>query len=97
MGPLQGRDALRRRRRDGRRLELLDPPDDALDGPELGLLGQIHTGQEVVIFHIDGDPDRPVMAGAVPNFENPAIVTSQNPNVSQTVSRGQSGFRIRDE
>jgi type VI secretion system secreted protein VgrG len=66
-------------------------------GPSWGFSGQIHTGQEVVIFHIDGDPDRPVMAGAVPNFENPAIVTSQNPNVSQTVSRGQSGFRIRDE
>ena len=65
-------------------------------GPSWGFASQVHTGQEVVIFHVDGDPDRPVIAGAVPNFENPATVTKQNPNNQTFSSRGGSGFRIQD-
>lgn len=65
-------------------------------GASWGFAQQIHTGQEVAIFHIDGDPDRPVIAGALPNFENPSVVTSQNANVSMFSSRGGIRFRMRD-
>lgn len=65
-------------------------------GGSWGFSQQIHTGQEVALYHIDGDPDRPIIAGALPNFENPATVTAQNANVSMFSSRGGSGFRMRD-
>ncbi|CAG0999048.1 hypothetical protein ARNL5_03929 [Anaerolineae bacterium] len=41
----------------------------------------------MVIGHIDGDPDRPVIAGSVMNFEQPAVVTRENANQSVVSSR----------
>jgi type VI secretion system VgrG family protein len=65
-------------------------------GGSWGFAQQIHTGQEVAIYHVDGDPDRPIIAGSLPNFQNPSVVTSQNANVSTFATRGGIGFRMRD-
>ncbi len=46
-------------------------------------------GSEVLVAFIDGDPDRPVIAGAVHNSETPSPVTSKHPylNTIQTMSK----------
>jgi len=38
----------------------------------------LRKGTEVLLAFIDGDPDRPVIAGTVPNPETPSVVTSKN-------------------
>ncbi|MHC1711420.1 MAG: type VI secretion system Vgr family protein [Solidesulfovibrio sp.] len=43
-----------------------------------GLHFPLHKGCEVVLACQDGDPDRPVILGAVPNPEHKSVVTSAN-------------------
>ncbi|MGM0643796.1 MAG: hypothetical protein ACQETC_08490, partial [Thermodesulfobacteriota bacterium] len=47
----------------------------------------LHKGTEVMLTFLDGDPDRPIIAGAVPNPETASPVTSAN----QTRSSIQTG------
>ncbi|MBZ0120486.1 MAG: phage baseplate assembly protein V, partial [Sandaracinaceae bacterium] len=56
-------------------------------GSGWGFAQGLHVDTEVVIGHIDGDPDRPVIAGSVMNFEQPAVVTRENANQSVVSSR----------
>ncbi|MFO0547009.1 MAG: type VI secretion system tip protein TssI/VgrG [Polyangiaceae bacterium] len=55
----------------------------------------LHKGTEVLIAHTDGDPDRPVIVGAVPNFVTPSPVVSGN--ASQSVNLTASGIRVEQE
>ncbi|MDR1044461.1 MAG: type VI secretion system tip protein VgrG [Candidatus Adiutrix sp.] len=43
-------------------------------GEGMGFHAPLHKGTEVLLAFIDGDPDRPVIAGAVPNPETPSPV-----------------------
>lgn len=61
-------------------------------GSGYGFAQGLHVNTEVLIFHIDGDPDRPVIAGAVSNFEQPAEVRQENANQLTMASR--QGIRI---
>ncbi len=56
-------------------------------GENQGMHFPLHKGTEVLLSFIDGDPDRPVIAGAVPNPETTSPVTSSN----QTKSILQTG------
>lgn len=47
-------------------------------GPNQGMHFPLHKGAEVLLTFIDGDPDRPVIAGAVPGPEGVSPVTSEN-------------------
>ncbi len=47
-------------------------------GSDHGMHFPLHKGTEVLLTFIEGDPDRPVIAGAVPNPESPSQVTDQN-------------------
>jgi type VI secretion system VgrG family protein len=47
-------------------------------GPGYGMHFPLRAGVEVLIACIDGDPDRPVIAGCVPNGETPSPVTTNN-------------------
>lgn len=38
----------------------------------------VAAGTEVLCAHLDGDPDRPVILGCVPNADNPSVVNSTN-------------------
>ncbi|MEW6262844.1 MAG: type VI secretion system tip protein TssI/VgrG [Thermodesulfobacteriota bacterium] len=51
----------------------------------------LHKGAEIVLTHIDGDPDRPVIAAALPNVENQSPVTSGNQarGILRTADRNQ--------
>jgi type VI secretion system secreted protein VgrG len=55
----------------------------------------LHKGTEVLVTHIDGDPDRPIITGAVPN---PATLTpSTSSNATQSVTQTASGIRVEME
>jgi type VI secretion system secreted protein VgrG len=50
-------------------------------GENYGTHFPLKPGVEVAIAFIDGDPDRPLIVGAVPNPIKPSPVTNANPNV----------------
>lgn len=54
-----------------------------------------HKGTEVLLTHIDGDPDRPIIVGAVPNAVTPGPVAKGN--ATQAVTMTASGMRIELE
>lgn len=64
-------------------------------GPGYGSHHPLHKGTEVLVAHVDGDPDRPVVLSAVPNPRTASTVTSSN--ASQSVTQTASGIRIEME
>ena len=61
-------------------------------GKDHGLHLPLHAGTEVLLAHIDGDPDRPVIAAAVPNPTHPSVV--REGNRSQCVLQSAGGNRL---
>ena len=61
-------------------------------GNDYGSHYPLHPGTEVLLVHIDGNPDRPVIAGAVPNRNTVSPVTSGNSN--KNIQRSSSGNTI---
>jgi len=55
-------------------------------GQNQGMHFPLHKGTEVLLTFIDGNPDRPVIAGAVPNPETSSPVTDANQAVSAIVT-----------
>ncbi|UCG65312.1 MAG: type VI secretion system tip protein VgrG, partial [Deltaproteobacteria bacterium] len=57
-------------------------------GKNQGMHFPLHKGTEVIWACIDGDPDRPIILGVVPNPLNPSVVTDSNytKNVIRTAS-----------
>jgi len=64
----------------------------ASSGAGYGAHQPLHKGAEVLLAHIDGDPDRPIIVGAVPNAHTVSPVTSANS--TQSVINTHSGIRI---
>ena len=50
-------------------------------GNECGLHLPLHKDCEVLVAFLQGDPDRPVIVGAVPNAGSPSVITSATPGV----------------
>lgn len=61
-----------------------------------GMQFPLTKGTEVLLTFIDGDPDRPVIAGAVANPETPSPVTSANQTESVIQTGGENKIRIED-
>ena len=63
-------------------------------GAGFGWNSPLHKGTEVMLCFIDGDPDRPVIAGAVPNPLTPSPVNADNASqvVLQTAGRNRLAF-----
>jgi type VI secretion system secreted protein VgrG len=57
----------------------------------------LRKGTEVLLAFIDGDPDRPVIAGTVPNPETPSVVNKDNRTRSQIVTAGNNRLYFEDE
>jgi len=68
----------------------------AAGGGGFGFTQQLHVGNEVALYHIDGDPDRPVIGGALPNFENKSMVTRSNANQAVIRMRGGMAMTFSD-
>jgi len=65
-------------------------------GSDHGMHFPLHKGTEVLITFIDGDPDRPVIAGAVTNPETPSPVSGDNQTKSRVVSASGNEFHMED-
>ncbi len=65
-------------------------------GGEHGLHFPLHKAAEVVLLHVNGDPDRPLIAGAVPNPEVPSLVTSANHTQAVLRTAGHNEVRFED-
>ncbi|WP_437784299.1 type VI secretion system Vgr family protein [Sorangium sp. So ce1097] len=61
-------------------------------GAGYGFHFPLRSGVEVILTFIDGDPDRPIIAGAVPNPQTPSTVNAKN--VRRNVIRTGGGNEI---
>lgn len=61
-------------------------------GDNYGLHFPLHAGTEVVVTCVNGDPDRPVLLGALHNPQTPGPVTAANP--SQNIVRTWGGNEL---
>lgn len=66
-------------------------------GNNHGLHFPLHKGAEVLLTFIDGDPDRPVIAGAVSNPENPSVVTDKNQTQCNIITSGGNKITFEDK
>jgi type VI secretion system secreted protein VgrG len=64
-------------------------------GASYGTHHPLHKGAEVLVAHVDGDPDRPVIVAAVPNPVTPSTVIAKN--ATQSVIDTASSIRIELE
>ena len=65
-------------------------------GDKMGMHAPLHKGTEVLLTHVEGDPDRPVIAGAVPNPETSSMVQASNQTQSVWRSGGQNSILFED-
>lgn len=65
-------------------------------GPNLGMHFPLLKDSEVILTHIDGDPDRPVIAGAMFNGKNKSVVGMNNSTQNVLATPGGS-FLILDD
>ncbi len=66
-------------------------------GSNHGMHFPLHKGTEVLITFINGDPDRPVIAAAVPNPENPSQVVDKNQTMNIITTSGGNKIHIQDQ
>lgn len=65
-------------------------------GDGYGMHFPLHKGVEVLLTFIDGDPDRPIIAGSVPNPETASPVTAANHTQHKIQSRYGHNFIMDD-
>ena len=65
-------------------------------GADYGMHFPLHKGTEVLLTFVDGDPDRPIISGTVPNPETGSPVTGANQTQSMIRTAGGNQIRIED-
>lgn len=66
-------------------------------GSNFGMHFPLHKDTEVLLTCIDGDPDRPIIQGAVPNPETPSQVKDTNQTQCCLTSCGQNRIVMEDQ
>lgn len=66
-------------------------------GSDHGMHFPLHKGTEVLLTFIEGNPDRPVIAGSVANPENPSQVTTDNQTMAKLTTSGGNKIHIEDK
>lgn len=66
-------------------------------GEGYGIHFPLHVGVEVLIAHVRGDPDRPVIVGAIPNTTTVTPVTRDNATQSQVRTRSGILMEFEDD
>ncbi len=65
-------------------------------GPDYGMHFPLRKGSEVLLTFVDGNPDRPIISGAVPNPETRSVVEAGNQDRSGFQTAGGSSFYSDD-
>ncbi|NUP12253.1 MAG: type VI secretion system tip protein VgrG [Polyangiaceae bacterium] len=65
-------------------------------GAGYGMHFPLRPGVEVLIAFLDGDPDRPIIVGAVPNAVTPSPVAASNASLNRIVTASGISINIRD-
>ncbi len=65
-------------------------------GSDHGMHFPLLKGAEVLLSFTDGDPDRPVIVGAVPNSENRSVVNQANPHENRIRTAGGNQVYMGD-
>lgn len=65
-------------------------------GNDMGLHLPLRKGTEVLIAHVGGDPDRPIITGAVPNPDHPSVLTASNQTNAVLRTPGKHELRFED-
>lgn len=66
-------------------------------GRDQGMHFPLHPGTDVLLTHIDGDPDRPLIAGAVPNAFSGSVVDQGNHTRSRIKTGSEDGNLLEFE
>ena len=66
-------------------------------GADHGFHFPLRKGTEVILTFTDGDPDRPIIAGAAPNPENPSQVTADNQTKCVIQTPGGNHIHMEDQ
>jgi len=66
-------------------------------GENHGMHFPLHKGTEVLLTFIDGDPDRPIIASAVPNPITPSPINSANATQSRITTAGGNKLHMEDQ
>ncbi|MEW5725745.1 MAG: type VI secretion system tip protein TssI/VgrG, partial [Thermodesulfobacteriota bacterium] len=65
-------------------------------GADHGMHFPLHKGTEVLLTFIDGNPDRPIVAAAVPNPLTPSPLNSALQTMAHITTSGQNKFHFQD-
>jgi type VI secretion system VgrG family protein len=65
-------------------------------GDNHGMHFPLHKGTEVLLTFVDGDPDRPIIASAIPNIDHPSVVNSDSATRSGFRTASGAGLVIED-
>jgi type VI secretion system secreted protein VgrG len=65
-------------------------------GANMGMHFPLHKDAEVLISFVDGDPDRPIIIGSIPNAETQGPVTSKNQSQCAIHTGGGTKMVIED-
>ena len=66
-------------------------------GADHGTHFPLHKGTEVLISFINGDPDQPVIAGAVANTNNADVVNNENETQCRILTSGKNKIEFEDK
>ena len=66
-------------------------------GSDHGMHFPLHKDTEVLLSFMDGDPDRPVIAAAVPNPETPSPVKDSNQTMANITTSGGNKIHMEDQ
>ncbi|KUJ95926.1 MAG: Rhs element Vgr protein, partial [Desulfonauticus sp. 38_4375] len=66
-------------------------------GSNHGMHFPLHKGTEVLITFVEGNPDRPVIAAAVPNPDTPSQVVNTDQTMSKITTAGGNKIHIEDK
>ncbi|MGM0451977.1 MAG: type VI secretion system Vgr family protein [Thermodesulfobacteriota bacterium] len=66
-------------------------------GADHGSHFPLHKGTEVLISFINGDPDQPVIAGAVANTNNADVVNNENDTQCRILTSGKNKIEFEDK
>ncbi len=65
-------------------------------GDDMGMHFPLHKGTEVIVTHVNGDPDRPVIASSVTNPQTGSKITGSNQSQSMIRSGGGNSIMMED-